>query len=76
MTTDSPFVLLSLISFHPETAFFENLGVKLLGYLCGVFIYASAQLLVFLDLPEKILVSGLEADYCNRPENKEFPDRH
>jgi hypothetical protein len=33
-------------------ALFGNLGVKLRGCLCGVPRYASAQLLVFLDLAE------------------------
>ena len=33
-------------------ALFRNLGVKLLGCLCDVPRYASAQPLVFLDLAE------------------------
>jgi len=33
-------------------ALFRNLGVKLRGCLCDVPRYASAQLLVFLDLEE------------------------
>jgi len=36
-----------------ETAFFKNLGVKLRGFMGGVFIYAFALHLFFLELPEK-----------------------
>ena len=40
------------MSFRPETAPFRNLCVNLLNFLCDVPRYASAQLLVFLDLAE------------------------
>jgi hypothetical protein len=41
---------LDLISFHPETALFPNLGVNPHACVCGVDIYASVQALDFLDL--------------------------
>ena len=42
-----------LASFHPEMALFRNLGVNPRDRLCGVpIMYASAQLLDFLDLAQ------------------------
>ncbi len=43
---------------RPETALFCNLGVRLRIPLCGVHEYASAEILAFLDLAEKSLVSA------------------
>jgi hypothetical protein len=40
-------------SFHPEMAFFRNLGVNLRDSLCGVLSYTSAESLDFLDLTKK-----------------------
>ena len=45
-------------SSRPETALFCNLGVKLRISLCDVQGYVSAEILVFLDLAEKPLVSA------------------
>ena len=43
---------------RPETALFGHLGVRLRIFLCGVQEYASAQILAFLDLAQKSLVSA------------------
>ena len=43
-----------ITSFCPETAIFRNLIVNLRARLCGVYIYASAQPLDFLELAENI----------------------
>jgi len=45
-------------SSRPETALFCNLGVRLRITLCDVHEYASAEILAFLDLAEKSLVSA------------------
>jgi len=45
-----------LASSRPKTALFGNLGVRLQIFLCGVQEYASAQILIFLDLAQKSLV--------------------
>ena len=45
---------LDIISFCPETAISRYLIVNLRARLCGVYIYASAQPLDFLDLAQNI----------------------
>ncbi len=57
---------LFVINFHPETVYFVNLGVKLRGSLCGVLIYASAEL----------LVAELETVISNIRKVLEFPDKN
>jgi hypothetical protein len=57
-------------SSRPETALFGNLGVRLRISLCGVHGYASAQILVFLDLARKPLVSASRTTLSP----PEFPD--
>jgi len=57
---------------RPETAFFCNLGVGRRIPLCGVPRYAFAEILVFLDLAEKSLVSA-SGTVLFPPE---FPDRN
>ncbi|WP_153306070.1 hypothetical protein [Desulfatiglans anilini] len=43
----------NLLGFHPEMAFFANLGVNLHLCLCGDLQVASAQRLDFLDIGKK-----------------------
>jgi hypothetical protein len=57
-------------SSRPETALFCNLGVRRRISLCGVHEYASAQILAFLDLAEKSLVSASRTALSP----PEFPD--
>ncbi len=45
-------------SSRPETALFGNFVVRLQIPLCGVLEYASAEILVFLELAQKSLVSA------------------
>jgi len=45
-------------SSRPETALFGNFVVRLRISLCGVLGYASAEILVFLELAKKSLVSA------------------
>ena len=52
---DAAYVALRASS-RPKTALFGNLGVRLRISLCGVQEYASAQILIFLDLAQKSLV--------------------
>ena len=45
---------------RPETTLFGNFIVRLRIPLCGVLEYAFAKILIFLELAQKSLVSGLE----------------
>ena len=45
-------------SSRPETALFGNFGVRLRISLCGVLEYASAKILILLELAQKSLVSA------------------
>ena len=57
-------------SSRPETALFGNFVVRLRIPLCGVLEYASAEILVFLELAQKSLVSASRTTQFP----PEFPD--
>ncbi len=57
--------LIELDSFCLESALFHQLGVNLRICLCGVKYYASAQILVFLDLAKNCIFPNQKLTSCS-----------
>jgi hypothetical protein len=63
---------MGILSFHPETVLFRPGGVNLRACLCGVPMYASAQLLDFLARTKNYSFPNWKP-VVSHPE---FPDGH